>query len=304
MAAMGALGPVIGSVLRGEAIEPQAIVDVFLPNPPRQILELRETLALSDAQQQSLGELADRLATLHAPHREAILPVARELVANLAGGGMPNFAALQAIQPQLQAIQPRLTEGLAATQELMPEVRGVLTEAQWEDVPPVIRGEAPVMGALGGEGRGGGRGGAFVIPGGGRFNAVGTLDRLLANPIPVVLEFADPVGMNDGQIQRIQAISAELDRTLRARRETLGQRFDGVPAEQQIQIFQQIQPDIQRGREEIRAAMNQVREVLAPDQWNQLPAQVRNAGQQQGGGQQGRPGGPGSGPPGSGGPGN
>lgn len=298
MAALGALGPVVGAVLRGEALEPEALVDVFLPNPPRQILELQESLGLTESQQQSLRALGDQLAERHAPHREAILPVARELVGSLGGGGTPNLAALQGLQPQLQAIQPRITEGLAATQELMPEVQGVLTEAQWEEVPPVLRGEAPAFGG-GGGGRGG-QGGAFVIPGRGGFNAVGTLDRLLANPIPVVLEFADPLGMSDSQIQRIQGISAELDRTLRARREALGQRFDGVPPAQQAQVFQQIQPDIQRGREEIRAAMNQVREVLAPDQWNQLPQQVRNAGQQADG-QQNQPGGGGRRPGGAGG---
>jgi hypothetical protein len=291
LAALGALGPVIGSVLRGETVEPADLVDALLPNPPRQILALRDTLALTEAQQESLAALGDELATQHAPRRDAILPIARELVSSLGGGGAPNFAALQGLGPQIQALQPQVTAGAAETRETLPRIQEILTEAQWEQVPPAVRGEAPAPGGGrgGGQGEGrGGQGGAMVFGGGagGSFNAVGTLDRLLANPIPVVLEFADPVGMSDAQIQRIQGISAELDRTLRTRREALGQRFDGVPAAEQIQVFQQIQPDIQRGREEIRAAMGQVRDVLAPDQWNQLPAAVRNAGQQGGGGVQ------------------
>jgi hypothetical protein len=295
MAALGALGPVIASVIRGEALEPEALVDALLPNPPRQILALRDSLTLTEDQEATLSALGDRLAELHAPHREAILPIARELMVTLGGGGTPNFAALQGVGPQIQALQPRITEGMTETRALMAEVQGVLTEAQWEQLPPVLRGEAPAPGGGGagswrggqGGGQGAGQGGVMVFgggSGGGSFNAVGTLDRLLANPIPVVLEFADPLGMSDAQIQRIQGISSELDRTLRSRREALGQRFDGVAPAEQIQVFQEIQPDIQRGRAEIRTAMNQVREVLAPDQWNQLPPQVRNSGQQGPGG--------------------
>jgi hypothetical protein len=145
-----------------------------------------------------------------------------------------------------------------------------------------------------------GEGVAAAVRGGGGFNAVGTLDRTLVNPLPVVLELADRAGLSDTQIKSIEAISVQLDRSLNARREELGRRFDGVPPAEQAAIFREIQPQVQRGREEILGAMNQVREILTADQWQRLPPAVRNAGQPQAGGP-GRQGAGGGRPPGGGG---
>ncbi len=281
MAAMGALGPVIGAVMRGETPEPAALLDAMLPNPPRQILAL-ETLELTETQRAELASLGDTLAARHAPRREKLEPVVTTLASTLGGGsgGMPNMGALQAVQGEMQAVQPEIEGAQAETTAIMAEVQALLTESQWESVPVALRGggaAAMVRGQGGAGGFAGGRAGAG-------FNALGTLDRMLANPLPVVLEFADPVGMSDAQIGRIQGISATLDRALNERRADLGRRFDGVPPQEQMNLFREIQPQIDRGREEIQGAMAQVREVLSPEQWQQLPPQVRNAGQAQQGG--------------------
>jgi len=267
-AGMGALGPIIGMVMRGESPEPAVLLDAFLPNPPRGILAMGTTLELTEAQTTALGTLADSLDARLAPRREALAPVVTALTGALGGGGMPNMAALQAVQGPLQAAQPQIEAGQAETTEVMGSVRTILTEAQWAQVPAELRGE----------------GVAAAVRGGGGFNAVGTLDRTLVNPLPVVLELADQAGLSDTQIKAIEAISVQLDRSLNARREELGRRFDGVPAAEQAALFREIQPQIQRGREEILGAMNQVREILTPDQWQRLPAAVRNAGQPQAGG--------------------
>ncbi len=278
--ALGALGPLVGMVMRGEAVEPAAILDVMLPNPVRTVAGMHETLALTEEQLAGLDAVADSLDRKLAARREALAPVARtvaEAMTGAAGGGMQALGALQGLQGDMQAAQPELDAAGADARASMESVQAILTAEQWEQVPaPVRAGNALGIGGPGGAGaimRGAG--------GAGGFNALTMIDRSLANPIPVVLEFADQVGMTDQQIGAIQGISAGLDRSLNARRAELGQRFDGVPPQEQLQLFQQIQPDLQRGREEIQGAMRQVREVLTPEQWQQLPPQVRNAGQQQ-----------------------
>ncbi|TVP46661.1 MAG: TonB-dependent receptor [Gemmatimonadales bacterium] len=290
-AGMGALGPIIGMVMRGETPEPAALLDAFLPNPPRGILALGGTLALTEEQSSALASLADSLDARLAPRRAALEPVVTALTGALGGGGMPNMAALQGVQGQLQSAQPHIEAGQAETTEVMASVRLLLTEAQWEQVPEALRGEG-VAAAV--RGAGGARGAAG-------FNAVGMLDRTLVNPLPVVLELADQVGMSDTQMKSIEAVSVQLDRTLTARREELGRRFDGVPAAEQAALFRDIQPQIQRGREEILGAMNQVREILTADQWQRLPAPVRNAGQPPAAGGPGGPGAPAGGQQGAGG---
>jgi hypothetical protein len=126
-----------------------------------------------------------------------------------------------------------------------------------------------------------------LTPGG--FNAVGTLDRMLANPIPVLLELRDTLGFSDEQVQRVQAISEELQRTLDRRRETLGRRFDGVPAAEQGRIFADMQPDIERARREVMQAIQRVERLLTQDQWQRVPQAVRNPYQPAGGGAVRRP---------------
>jgi hypothetical protein len=278
--ALGALGPLVGMVMRGEAVEPAAILDIMLPNPVRTVAGMHETLALTEAQLAGLDAVADSLDHKLAARREVLAPIARtvsEAMAGAAGGGMQALGSLQGLQGDMAAAQPELDAARVDAQASMEAVQALLTEEQWAQVPAPLRaGNALGIGGPGGAGavmRGGGAGGAF--------NGLAMLDRSLANPIPVLLEFADQVGMSDQQITTIQGISATLDRTLNERRAELGRRFDGVPAQEQLQVFQQMQPDIQRSRELIQGAMRQVREVLSAEQWQQLPPQVRNAGQQQ-----------------------
>jgi hypothetical protein len=278
--ALGALGPLVGMVMRGEAVEPAAILDIMLPNPVRTVAGMHETLALTEAQLAGLDAVADSLDHKLAARREVLAPIARtvsEAMAGAAGGGMQALGSLQGLQGDMAAAQPELDAARVDAQASMEAVQALLTEEQWAQVPAPLRaGNALGIGGPGGAGavmRGGGTGGAF--------NGLAMLDRSLANPIPVLLEFADQVGMSDQQITTIQGISATLDRTLNERRAELGRRFDGVPAQEQLQVFQQMQPDIQRSRELIQGAMRQVREVLSAEQWQQLPPQVRNAGQQQ-----------------------
>lgn len=102
-----------------------------------------------------------------------------------------------------------------------------------------------------------------------------TLDRLLANPLPVLLELVGPLGMSAEQVEEVQRISAELDRSLRAAREELGRRFDGVAADAAVQLLREIQPQVETARQGIADALLRVRGVLTDAQWQRVPAQLR-----------------------------
>ena len=141
-------------------------------------------------------------------------------------------------------------------------------------------GDVPAFGGPGGRGPGGGA----QTPGGQPrgFNAVGMLDRMLANPIPVLLALKDTLGLTAEQVARIDTISAELQTKLNARREELGKRFDSVQGDQQVRVFQEVQPQIEESRTQVRAALEAVQKVLTAEQWERVPERVRNPFQQTG----------------------
>jgi hypothetical protein len=141
-----------------------------------------------------------------------------------------------------------------------------LTPELWLKLPAAVRsaGEAQQRG-----------------PGG--FNAVALIDRMLANPIPVLLALADTLALSTDQVAQIQALSAELQATLDTRREELGKRFDNAQnGPQQGRIFQEIQPEIEATREEVRAALQAVQKILTGDQWKLVPDRIKNPFQQGG----------------------
>jgi hypothetical protein len=119
--------------------------------------------------------------------------------------------------------------------------------------------------------QGGGRGGGTQ-----GFNAVGTLDRMLANPLLVMIDLKEILRFTPEQLTGLQEVSISLQEKLNERRQRLGQRFDNVPPAQQAQIFQQIQPQIEEGRDEVRAALKVAEGLLTPEQWTQVPAAVRD----------------------------
>jgi hypothetical protein len=49
-----------------------------------------------------------------------------------------------------------------------------------------------------------------------------------------------------------------------------------VQGQQGMQLFAQIQPEIERTRNEVRAALQQVEQILSREQWNQIPERIRN----------------------------
>lgn len=122
--------------------------------------------------------------------------------------------------------------------------------------------------------------GAFLA---GNFAPAAMLDRFLANPLPVLLELADPLGMSGEQVKQVEGISAALDRSLRTTREELGKRFDDVAGEAAVQLFRDVQPEIRAARERMAASLQEVRALLTEAQWERVPPQIRNFRAQIGG---------------------
>ena len=145
------------------------------------------------------------------------------------------------------------------------------------------RGFGPVRGGAGGfggpgmagGGPGGGPGGRAAGAAGRGFNVVGLLDRMLANPIPVLLELKDTLGLSAEQVAAVEKISAALQEKLNERREALGKRLDGVSGPEQMRAFAELQPEIEAVRREVTEALAAVQKVLTPEQWQRVPERVR-----------------------------
>ncbi len=266
----GAMAGVVGAILRGGEINMDSILDAAFVNPVRTALEMREELALTEPQTATLTEVSGELDGQLAERRRALEPVITELLASPPAGGAAG--AMQGFQQIQGVIQPQFDGAREETQAAIDKMRETLTEEQWEKLPPAARRAQ------------GGQPGAM----GGGFNAVGTLDRMLANPIPVLLDLKEDLDLSLEQIERVQAVSRDLDDKLNRRRAELGQRFDNVAPNEQATVFQRIQPEIEAGRQEIRDALASVQRILTPEQWELVPAQVRNPFQQQRGGQGGQ----------------
>ncbi|HSK18761.1 MAG TPA: TonB-dependent receptor [Longimicrobiales bacterium] len=265
----GAPGMDIGALMRGTA-NVDSILDAALRNPVKDVLALRDSLGMTAEQVTSIQLLADTVDAQHARRRADLEPALQQVAASV-GAGRPNPQELQQ-QFQLQ-IQPHLSGAQREVAEAMTLVQRELSPEQWEKVPASLRQTQQQQQR-------------------GSFNAVGFIDRMLANPLPVLLELRDTLRMTPEQIAQIEKISTDLQVSLAQRREALGRRFDNVqPGAEQGRIFQELQPEIEKTRSEISDALKAAEKVLTPEQWKQVPEQIRNPfqpqqrGQRRGGGE-------------------
>ncbi|MBV9774044.1 MAG: carboxypeptidase regulatory-like domain-containing protein [Gemmatimonadetes bacterium] len=141
-------------------------------------------------------------------------------------------------------------------------------------------------GRFGGGGEGG-RGG-FGGPGGGGLDADAIIQRVLPNPVPVILSLRDTLHLTEEQAIRIQAISD----SLRAKNDPVAAQIrtaiEGAGTNPDPgAIFQRIGPRVNEGRRNVQNALAEVQKVLTPEQWRKVPAALRNPFNGFGGG--GRP---------------
>jgi hypothetical protein len=242
------------------SINVDSILRTMMSNPVATVLELRDSLALNPDQAAAVQAIADTLQAQLDQRRANLAPVLESMAA-AAGGGLQPQAMPQLLQQLQLQVQPNLDGARREAGEAMRMTQRELTEAQWAMLPETVRGSA-----AGRQQRGPGAG----------FNALGMIDRMLANPIPVLLELKDTLALTEDQVTRVQAVSDELQTRLSRRREELGRRFDNVEAQQQGRVFQEIQPEIERTRNEVTAALRQVERILTRQQWEQVPERIRS----------------------------
>jgi hypothetical protein len=256
---MGMAGMDMGALMRG-AGNPDSLLNTALSNPVKQVLARRDSIALSAEQVASVQVISDTLDAQLARRRVTLEPVVQQIIAT-AGTGRQNPQEL-AQQIQL-TIQPQLAGAQREAAEAMTLVQRELSAEQWQKLPQALRSTQQT------QQRGG-------------FNAVAMLDRMLANPLPVLLELKDTLRMTPEQVAQIEKLSTDLQISLAQRREALGKRFDAVQAgAEQGRIFQELQPEIEKSRTEIGNALNAAEKILTSDQWKQVPEQIRNPFQPQ-----------------------
>ncbi|HET9984365.1 MAG TPA: TonB-dependent receptor [Longimicrobiales bacterium] len=285
----GGAGELMG-LLRaaGEEANADSIAARAFTNPLVAIVALQDSLRLTPEQAARLAALSDSLAARLDVHRDslrralagidvAVLRVGRGGASagppgppierspegdggRRAFGGVDRAAlerAQRAVAPALDAARKDIARALQAA-------RQAVTPEQWAKVPLGLRVASGAAGAADGGGRRGG------------FNAVGLIDRMLANPLPVLLQLRDTLGLSAGQVAKIQAVSDRLGEKLAKRREELGKKFDSVAGADVGRIFVEVQPTIQSTRQEVADALSAVQKVMTPEQWQKVPEEVKN----------------------------
>jgi hypothetical protein len=112
----------------GGRMDPAAILDRVLPEPISAILELRDSLALSDAQVAQLEEIRTALRTQNDPIRTELT------------NAFANAAAAGELGGIFQSIGPRVNQGRVNVQSALDRAQQVLTAEQWARVPEATRG--------------------------------------------------------------------------------------------------------------------------------------------------------------------
>jgi hypothetical protein len=108
-------------------------------NPVAQIIELRDSLKLTDAQVAQLSVVSDTLAA----KSQALGAAIRAQVAKQGSGGNPTAI--------ISAIRPQIVEGRKNLAAAMTSVQSILTPEQWKQVPDHIK-NPPAAGGFGGRG--------------------------------------------------------------------------------------------------------------------------------------------------------
>jgi len=130
-----------GAPGEGAAVNSEDLADRMrrvLPNPAAQLLELRDTLALTDSQVAKLTTLRDSTAASYAVVADSI----RAIVTR--AGPNPDPARLFA------SMRPELLKGRTTSRQTLEAARSILTPEQWAKVPERIR--APSGNRRGGSG--------------------------------------------------------------------------------------------------------------------------------------------------------
>jgi hypothetical protein len=159
-----------------------------------------------------------------------------------------------------------------------------------------------MMGGFGGRGGGGG-GFIFPFPGGGPGGAAGGAagggnPMAGANPVQSIIAMRDSLQLTAEQVTQLEEVSARLqeeqDKVQEEMRAQLSRGGGGDPST----LMRTLMPRIQEVREQFIVSIAEAQEILTPEQWEQVPAALKEPPRMPG---FGGPGGPGGGRGGQGG---
>jgi hypothetical protein len=260
--------------LRTEAgeLNPDTIAARAFTNPIREIAQRADSLGLNAEQRTRIAARADSLDVALNVRRDSLRKALSNIDFNalqtamqrreggmppVEGGGPP--AGFENMERVMRSVQPINDAARKDIGEALARTRADLTPQQWQQLPLAIRAGASAAGT-------GGRGG----------NIVAVIDRMLANPLPVLLALKDTLGLSAEQVTRVQNISNDLQEKLGKRREEMGRKIENASPQQQGQLFMEMQPLLESARREVTSALGEAQKVLTPEQWAKVPAQIKN----------------------------
>jgi hypothetical protein len=124
------------------------------------------------------------------------------------------------------------------------------------------------------------------------FNLRAIISRIAPDPVLPVLDMRDSIGLTDFQAITLRAVTDSMSRRNDSVATLVENRLREL-ARQNLdfpRLFQELQPHLQAVRNNYVQAIAEVRQILRPEQWDQLPEWYRNPSLQQ---QRGPGGGPG-----------
>ena len=252
---------------QGENRDDEAIVSVLLANPVARVLNI-PAIGLSENQETILKSLSDSLGAALASYRLPLLvgvgSVASLMVESGAGPLLlgDNDSEIERLFDL--EVRPLVDEARSEISDAMRELREAVAVEQWERLPQEIRvlgpGEDPLPSL------------ALTQS----LSGLQILDRMLANPLAVMLDLHEVIELDEVQVQALGLVSDRLQERLIERRELLGRRLENVPVEELLDAFREIFPGIEEGREEIRSALRSAEALMTAEQWGRIPAVVRD----------------------------
>jgi hypothetical protein len=260
----------VGALMQGMtngSMNIDSILGTQLQNPIKTLIALKDSLKLTPENVAALQPISDSLQAKINKHVATMRPVAEEIVGNVianratgaAAAANPQAAQQQMMQQLQQRIQPEINNGRTEATAALSQASSALGPDVWGRIPNNLKLAGPPQG-----GRNAG------------FNAVGLLDRMLVNPIPVLLGMKDTLQLTPEQVTQIEAISAPITDLMLKARTDLGKKFDNVQGPQMGQVFQEVQPQIDAARKKATEALKAVEKVLTSEQWKKVPAAVKD----------------------------
>jgi len=261
LSGLGEFASIFRNATRGP-VNVDSAVTAALYNPIPRIVSRRDSLGLNADEVNAIRAISDSLAQQLKERKTQVLPIVDRYVTTVRSNGGANGGQIRLSQELVQQAQRELQAHIDGyRQEIkvaLEAVQRILGEERWNKLPEHYRT------------------GRRSPPRGSSFNAVGLLDRMLVNPVPVIIDMRESLALTDQQVGQLKELSEKLQTVLNKRREELGRQFDNLSPQQQQRRFEELQPEINKARSEITNALQQVQKILSKEQWDKLPDRVKN----------------------------